>query len=131
MPKDKYRHILIDRILLVLTALLIGVALMGLMVISDRYLLLSREWILFVGGFITYNGTACYLLWGERRHRLHSVSRKFVAILLLQAPMLLAFVLIYSGIIPAPPSMLPYLLGTLLVAPIVVESILFLFRPGS
>jgi hypothetical protein len=127
--KESAKRIIVDKILLVFTALLIGMILISLMILSDRYMLLTREWMLFLGGFITYNGTTCYLLWGERRRRLNSASRRFAAIVLVQGPMLLLFGLIYSGVIPAPPSMLPYWFGTLLIAPVGVESIRFLFRP--
>ena len=127
--KESSKRFIIDRVLLVCTALFIGVVLIGLMFVADRYIPLTREWTLFLGGFITYSGTACYLLWGERRRRLNSAPRRFAAIALVQGPMLILFGLIYTGVIPAPPSMFPYWLGTLLVAPVVVESIRFLFRP--
>src|SRR5262245_17655570 len=118
-------RIFLDRVLLVVSAFLVGTVLLTVMIAADRSSL-TRGWVFFIGGGLTYSATTLYLLWGTTLKRL-AVRDKALAIVIAGLPVLFFFMLFYLEIVPLPESMFFYWLGTILIAPPIVVGVELLF----
>ncbi|MGH7265409.1 MAG: hypothetical protein ACREMB_11220 [Candidatus Rokuibacteriota bacterium] len=97
------------------------------MFVTDRLLGLARESNFFIGGVLVYGVTTLYLL----RQALRGVKRRAtwaLAVIIVESPVLLFGVLLGSGLIPWPRSMLPYIAASIVIGPIMIEAVKWLFR---
>jgi hypothetical protein len=117
-----------DRLLLVVSALVVGAALFGWMVFADRGLGLAREQHLFIGGVVVYGVTTLYFLQQQVLRRLHRSMRKAAAVAAAESPIVLFLLLFSSGTVAWPTSMLPYVAGTIVITPVAVVAVDWLFR---
>ena len=120
-----------DRLLLVVSALVVGAALFGWMVLADRGLGLAREQHLFIGGVVVYGVTTLYFLQQQVLRRLHRLVKKAVAVAAAESPIVLSLLLFSSGTIPWPTSLLPYVAGTIVITPAAVITADWLFRRSA
>ena len=127
-PSGGFRRAIVDRALLLVTAIFVGASLLALMILVGRYTPATREWFFFVGGSIVYNGTALYLVSRTTLRRLSTLSHWGLAVVTLEMPLVLFFTLVYLGTISAPQSIFPYWLGSILIAPVMVEVVRLMFR---
>jgi hypothetical protein len=108
---------LIDKVLLLITALLVGLGIYGFIVFVHR-IGIPREWILFVCGSVTYMAVMLYAAFTFRTFR--KSSRRIIRLALLSffigAPILFAFTIFYSNLLPLPKNLVPYLFGGTFVA---------------
>jgi hypothetical protein len=118
--------ILTDKIQLLLSAACIAVGLVFLAVVLEKYLALSKGWQFFLGGSIVYNLGAWYLFLKQSRQS-HEATLKVKLICLigrfvvLEFPVFIFFVFFFQGWLPLPENMFLYWLGSLAIAPVMVE----------
>ncbi len=131
MSGSKFTRTLGDRLLLLISALVVGAALFGWMLVADRQLGLTREHHLFVGGVLVYSIPTLYLLGQYVFQGVNRFTRRIFAAVAAGCSVLLFFVLLNSGLVPWPRSMLPYIAGSILVAPMMILAVDWLFRPRT
>ena len=117
-----------DRLLLVVSALAVGAALFVWMFVADRQLGLVREQQFFIGGALVYSVGTLYLLRQQVLQRLDRPVKKALALLAVESPLVLFLILFSSGVVPWPRSMLPYVVGSILIAPLMIVGVDWLFR---
>lgn|SRR3989442_3147451 len=116
-----------DRVLLVFCALTIGTALLGWMFMADR-LMLRSEHRLFLGGAVVYSATALYCLRQVVPHQWRRLGETILAVIAVESPLPVFFALFTSGLIPWPPSILPYLVASIVLGPLVAVGVARLLR---
>jgi hypothetical protein len=124
-------RILGDRLLLVVSALAVGAVLFGWMFVADRQLGLAREQQFFVGGALVYSVGTLYFLRPHVLHRLDRRSKQILAVIVVEFPVVLFLILFSLGALPWPRSMLAYVAGSILIAPVVIFAVDWLFRPRA
>lgn len=117
----------VDRVFLIGAALVIGGVLLGWMFVADRLLGLGREQHFFVGGTLVYNVGTFYFLKQHPRRRSNRLM-KALAIIVVESPVVLFFILFSLGVVPWPRSMLPYVAGSVLISPVVIVTVDRLFQ---
>jgi hypothetical protein len=101
------------------------------MFVADRQLGLVREQQFFIGGALVYSVGVLYFLRQQVLQRLGRPARKALAVIAVESPLVLFFILFGSGVIPWPRSMLPYVAGSVLIAPLMIVGVDWLFRPRA
>lgn len=121
-----------EGLVLILAAASILVGAVGLVFVSRGHLGLTKAWTFFAIGAIVYNVATFYLLNKARllRRRVR-VTRMLVATLIMEAPVVVLWLLFYVNVLPLPESMLPYAIGGIIVAPAMVMLIESLVLSGS
>jgi hypothetical protein len=117
-----------DRLALLVAALVSGAALFGWMIFADRGLGLTREQHFFVGGALVYSVSALYFLQQQILRHSHDPVKKGLAVVAVESPIVLFLLLFSSGTVPWPKSMLPYVAGTVVIAPVMIIGVNLLFR---
>lgn len=117
-----------DRLLLVVSAFAVGAALFVWMFVADRQLGLVREQQFFIGGALVYSVGTLYLMRQQVLQRLDRPVKKALAVVAVESPLVLFFILFSSGVVPWPRSMLPYVVGSILIAPLMIVGVDWLFR---
>ena len=120
-----------DRLLLLVSAVVVGAALFGWMLVADRQLSLTRERHLFVGGVLVYTIPTLYFLKQYVLHRLNRLAKQALAVITVECPVALFFILFSSGVVPWPSSMLLYVAGSVVIAPVMIVGVDWLFRPRT
>lgn len=79
----------------------------------------NRGWRFFVGGAAVYTLTTLYALRqvGLLRRRV-GIARSIVAVMIAEAPILICGVTFYTGVLELPEAISPYMVGTILLAPV-------------
>jgi hypothetical protein len=101
------------------------------MAFADRVLGLTREQHLLVGGVVVYGATTLYLLQQQVLRSLHHPVKKVAAVAAAESPIVLFLLLLSSGTVPWPTSMLPYVVGTIVITPVAIIAVDWLFRRGA
>jgi hypothetical protein len=101
------------------------------MIFADRGLGLARKQHFFVGGVLVYSVSTLYFLHQQVLRRLHRPVKKALAVVAVESPIVLFLLLFSSGTIPWPESMLPYVAGTVVIAPVMIIGADWLFRRGA
>lgn len=117
--KENTRKNLIDRLYLLIAAILVGLGLMGLIFFLEDYLALSKKWEFFVLGSLMY---ALITTYGAYKYNLfrksHVRSSRFVKVAVITgSTIVVTFVLFYFNVLPLPDSLWPYTLGATVLGP--------------
>jgi hypothetical protein len=120
-----------EQLVLVVSALFVGGALFVWMAFADRGLGLAREQHLFIGGGVVYGVTTLYFLQQQVLRSLNRPLKKGAAVAAAESPIVLFLLLLSSGAVPWPTSMLPYVVGTILITPVAIIVVDWLFRHGA
>jgi len=119
MRKRRVTSVISDRALLVVVAIAVGAGLLGIVYVLTDYLRLSEAWMLFTLGSLLYAFTSFYLAFTGPFLKRHQRTFHFsiTLIFLTAVPILLAFITFYFSLAPLPNGLLPYLIGTIVLAP--------------
>ena len=109
---------LTDKLLLVIAAVAIGCLLIGTIFFLEDYLVLSKEWVIFVlmgvGYFVTVVYSASKFGKSFTRRKAYMLYVMSVTLIIL----LLTFLLFFFHVIPMPNYLLPYTGAIIILAPI-------------
>jgi hypothetical protein len=106
----------------------VGAALFGWLFVADRQLGLAREQQFFIGGALVYSVGVLYFLRQQRVLQRLGRPAKALGVIAVESPLMLFFILFSPGIIPWRRSMLPYVAGSVLIAPLMILGVEWLFR---
>lgn len=118
MPKAAFKPILLDKVFLLVTAIIVLAALLGLMIYVGDVLALSRQWIFFVLGSLLYTMCGVYLLFKATSFASLKFSQKVVSLAIVEFPVLAFFLIFYLGLLPLPDRMWPYWIGSIVLPPV-------------
>jgi len=120
---------LLDKTILLVSAIIVGLILFGLVVFLRRYLQLPGDWDLFVGGSLVYTTTALYLLFKTGPFAFFKgTPQRFLSIVIVELPVVIFFFTFYFKLVPLPRNILPYTLASVILAPAVVMGIELWFK---
>jgi hypothetical protein len=120
---------ILDKSFLLVTAIVVGLILFGLVVFLRGYLQLPGNWDLFVGGSLVYTTTALYLLFKTGPFAfVKGTAQRLLFIIVVELPVVVFFLVFYFGMVPLPRSILPYTLASVLLAPVAVLGVDLCFK---
>jgi hypothetical protein len=121
MSKTSVKSVFFDKVLLLAAAITVLGALVGLVYFAGTVLALPSPWILFLLGSLLYAMCSSYLLYKTTRFASLKLWRKMISLAVVESPVLGLFLVFYFGLVPLPRAMWPYLIGSLVLAPVAIS----------
>lgn len=119
MHKRTITQIILDKTLLIITAIAVGISLLGLTFVLRDYFSIADDWVLFILWSLFYSVMFSYFAFTLSSFKKYPQKGLFLSVLVLitLTPVFLLLIIFYFDIVPLPNYLLPYLIGSVVLAP--------------
>lgn len=121
MRKRTIIKILLDKVILILSAIILLIAIVGAWFLLEDYLHLSNEWIMFVLNCLVYVLLTIYIAFTMTFKRFKKTVGSFIILLIIMGAIVTgAFLIFYLRILPLPRFAYPYTIGDTILSTITI-----------